>query len=354
MSKPLIIWTFRRTGGTNLARHLFEHSDYDTVKHEPFNPDRVYGDVFKEWIDRKDEEVLYKRLSEILKNKVNIKHCLEITPPRFNEILLNVAIEQGYNHLFLYREKAANRLLSLNYAQVTGIWGKEQKGLNQEIDYSIPVNVEKLIKHEKQCRQSMRAIFSKCIEKQVYPISVSFEMLYQNEYKISNQYVHDIVRGCGIKEDTLTEDVLQNLLKRGAQGTKHEYLKFPRAQELISEAEELSNLTFNTVSKTPIKYEVNEEKIQHFEIWSSLPSVFYGYYHLYGVCLPDESIKEDYTFINSISLEELNFIKLPSDRIRKLYPNNSYSADARFLTEAISSLDIHIQAGDMKLASLNS
>ena len=42
--RPFIIWTLRRTGGTILAAHI------GVKHHEPFNKDRIFGDVSKAWL----------------------------------------------------------------------------------------------------------------------------------------------------------------------------------------------------------------------------------------------------------------------------------------------------------------
>ena len=53
-TRPFIIWTLRRTGGTNLATRLMALSQYPKLEHEPFNPDRVHGHVTRNWVEHCD------------------------------------------------------------------------------------------------------------------------------------------------------------------------------------------------------------------------------------------------------------------------------------------------------------
>ena len=88
---PLIIWTFRRTGGTNLAHTLFSSMDNANAHYEPFNKNRIYGYVVKNWKESKNKEQLKNALIDILSQKVCIKHCLENVPDEVNAILLEIS-----------------------------------------------------------------------------------------------------------------------------------------------------------------------------------------------------------------------------------------------------------------------
>ena len=65
-SSPFIIWTFRRTGGTNTSSRLFEFSDFKVHQHEPFNADREYNWILIHWKKHKDKQHLYSQLDKIL------------------------------------------------------------------------------------------------------------------------------------------------------------------------------------------------------------------------------------------------------------------------------------------------
>ena len=75
---PFIIWTLQRTGGTNLAKQSVSRSDlmcnqhesvsmdYKPLDHEPFNMDRVYGHITRQWMASRDEGVLIEKMQEIV------------------------------------------------------------------------------------------------------------------------------------------------------------------------------------------------------------------------------------------------------------------------------------------------
>ena len=158
---PFIIWTFRRSGGTNLGNALFNGSSFNTVQHEPFNIDRIFKHVIINWRENQSLEQLYDDIDCILKEKPLIKHCLEIMPSELNQALIDVSIKYGYKHLFLYRENAKSRLLSLNFSMKTNVWGKEHliiRPFDQAVfDEGIPIT--KLINHEKSARSEMRRCY---------------------------------------------------------------------------------------------------------------------------------------------------------------------------------------------------
>ena len=122
-SFPFIIWTFRRTGGTNTSSRLFEFSDFKVHQHEPFNADREYNWILIHWKKHKDKQHLYSQLEKILSKKILMKHCVEMVPDVFNTAIAELSNKYGYKHLFLYREDPVDRLLSLKYAQ-ENIWLK--------------------------------------------------------------------------------------------------------------------------------------------------------------------------------------------------------------------------------------
>lgn len=86
-SAPIIIWTLRRTGGTNLGASLFERAPFEAVQQEPFNDDRLYGAVTQAFRSSGDEDALRNSLRDIVAGKVLIKHCVETVPPRLSILL---------------------------------------------------------------------------------------------------------------------------------------------------------------------------------------------------------------------------------------------------------------------------
>jgi len=246
--RPFIIWTLRRAGGTNLSRALFQLSRFSGIEHEPFNIDRIHGKIHLEWRDQKNRQHAARAIEAVLSGQPLIKHCLEIIPPVINEILAKTGTSLGYRHLFLYREFSTDRLLSLNYAQRTGVWGAKQKN-EIKIDESIfeeVIDSARVLTHEGHCRGEMRRIHGILGELGAEIMCVSFEELYQNssyeEAVTTARSVFDFLR---IDSGELDDQFFADTLKGGGQGTKGEYLRFPGSEDFVSRSRmmERFNLT---------------------------------------------------------------------------------------------------------------
>lgn len=123
---PFLIWTLRRTGGTTFTRLLHEASGRAEVWREPFGR---HGNLFalrQRFVEDKDAARLAEGLEVALAPRPNIKHCFEVCPARFNAVLLNTATRLGYRHIYLDRRDEAARIESLEFARLTGAWGKDQ------------------------------------------------------------------------------------------------------------------------------------------------------------------------------------------------------------------------------------
>jgi hypothetical protein len=330
---PIIIWTHRRCGGTNLAAALFKSSNYTPIQHEPFNVDRCFGEMQTQLADGSYRGDLISDVRRVLKSRPLIKHCLEIIHKDLNDAIIEVTNELDYKHLFLYRELATDRLLSLNYALLTGIWGSEQKIEIDENVFSEAVNVKSLISHEEHCRREMARIHSILIENSSKPISVSFEMLYRSNFEYSCLLVKDIFLCLGVDGSILSEEFLSKTLKGGGQGTKNEYRRFNRADELEQKSKSLGRFTLYTELDFTFDIDVVSSEINFLELWSPLPSVQSGKYHYLGVLVCDEDI--DYI---SSDIKELFLAldKAASPRIGAMYPDIPNSNNSRFISNAFN------------------
>lgn len=123
MSDPYVIWTMRRTGGTTLATLLNILSEHPGIQHEPFNGERKLGHVYQAFSENGDVKQLRAALHEGLAHRPVIKHCYELMSHGFNKALMQVTTELGYRHIVLDRRNEADRLISLELAQLTGAWG---------------------------------------------------------------------------------------------------------------------------------------------------------------------------------------------------------------------------------------
>ena len=211
----IIIWTNQRTGSTSLSNALSIILNYD-IKHEPFNLNREYDSTVKHWRknDKKDE--LEIKLKEILSFKPAFKHCVEVQPPKFNQILAETSIDLGYKHLFLYRAETRERLLSLHFAKSTDLWFSKwvKKDISLQIaDYeSTPIDIEKLKKHDELCRQRLRAIFFKISRSKNQYTSMTYEKLYgENKEKTLEVLNNALINLFPGSKFSLDLNVLRNL-----------------------------------------------------------------------------------------------------------------------------------------------
>lgn len=332
---PFIIWTLRRSGGTNLGEALFKASKFNAVQHEPFNDDRIFGNITKYWKETQDKEVLHTSIREILKQKPLIKHCFEIIPDEINEALVKISSEFNYNHLFLYREYPTDRLLSLNYARTTGIWGKEHKNTVKldEKTFEKAVDIKRLIIHEQDSRRKIKLIHDSLNKLHTNSLSVTFESLYQGAYEYSESLVTSTFESLGLKANNITPKTLNKMLRGGSQGTKEDYLRFPGSDKLKELAGEFPRLLLTPSLKIENLEIDNTIETDHFELWNAMPAISSSHSYLSGIAL----IPEDSEIV--IFDEDKNIIEtrteLPSPRIKSIYPNNKKSENSRFLSTPV-------------------
>lgn len=123
--RPHLILTLRRTGGTALMTFLDTVSAFPPLQHEPFNPDRVWGDLTRAFVATGDGAALAAGLAARLEGRPNIKHCFEIVDLRITLALVEACAARGYAIFLLTRRDEAGRLRSLFLAHATGAWGAE-------------------------------------------------------------------------------------------------------------------------------------------------------------------------------------------------------------------------------------
>ena len=352
----IIIWTFRRTGGTNLTSAIIKSLGGKAVEHEPFNTDRVYGSITTQWKKTSNIDQLRASLREIFLQNISFKHCLEIIPMEMNSLLLELATEYGYKHLFLYRESAADRLLSLNYAMKTGIWGsKGQTPIEHAKDvFAEPVNISKLLNHEATCRHNMQIIYADLISKGGTPIAISFESIYKRSLQYSKALVKELFEQITGDSPNPFELLYQNLVRHGAQGTSSDYVRFPGADELAIQADKLGPFQLHHKINYQVALADSENQVLYTEFWDALPSAQADKFYLHGVILCNT---EEHPKINATQGGEDVFIKtrLASQRIKKMHPEVGSASHCRFFLGPINSREevlIYIQSAPNKSPSL--
>lgn len=262
--RPFIIWTLQRTGGTNLSSKLMAVGEFPAAQHEPFNKERDFGYITAHWQANKNHAFLNEEIRKICEKNTLIKHCVETVPLAVTDTLLTESIKAGYNHLFLYRKNSADRLLSLHFAQKTGLWGANMakfqrqtgaKEANTNLDSKtvdttfnhekLPIN--QLLTHERECIKQLGQVWSKCIELGGQPYKIAYETLYSAQNSTSAvqklQKLLDFLGLAPSKDVAWCEDVLNN----GEQGTRDKYALFPGVNELKQKAKLLPSYPLGTL-----------------------------------------------------------------------------------------------------------
>lgn len=249
--RPFIIWTLQRTGGTNLAHQLTLRSGLQGTQHEPFNPGRMFGHITEQWMRDGDRDALRRGVDEICQRGVIIKHCVEMVPWEVTEALARASAAAAYHHLFLYRRNGLDRLLSLHFAQRTGVWGP---GMASTASGSTAVDhgafgevlpVEKLIQHEQTCVEALHRAWTLLQSSGASPIAVAYEDIYRTSDPAQpTRVVLPLLRQLGLSQsETDDRDWIGDLVGKGDQGTRDRYHDFPGAAELAKRVKAIAPFT---------------------------------------------------------------------------------------------------------------
>lgn len=183
MTFPHVIWTLRRTGGTTLATLLADLSDHPGVQHEPFNTDRIFGEVTRHWAATRDAGRLRDDMHRVLARRPVIKHCVELVPEPVNDALLRVSAALGYVQIVLDRRADVDRILSLELARHTGAWGKaEARRVHDAVQAGErtlpPIDIAAAVTHLRDCNRRRRGMHARFAEHGITPFVVHFEDIY--------------------------------------------------------------------------------------------------------------------------------------------------------------------------------
>lgn len=202
MSDPFVIWTMRRTGGTTFTSLLTTLSDHPGTQHEPFNPDRKFGQITRDWTTHKDTAGLMAGLDRALADRPLIKHCYELVPETVNLALIKAASARGYRHIVLDREAEVDRIISLELAKVTGAWGADEAtGIYSEIAEGhrtlAPVDIDQACDHMAACATLRRWLASQFDAALHTPLLVYFEEIYGN-FETGRRTIEEVLACLGI------------------------------------------------------------------------------------------------------------------------------------------------------------
>jgi len=241
---PLIIWTLQRTGGTNLAARLFEKIGLRSPQHEPFNIGRPYGFITERWRAERDPDTLRGSIQEVVNRKELIKHCVEMVPWEVTEALARASAGAGYTHLFLYRKNPLDRLLSLQFAKLSGIWGAEMKdkGELSERIFAEPLPVRELVQHEQRSADLLSRTWELLCRLGARPLALAYEDVYQTgDAELSVRALLPVVTTLGLGgAERENRAFISELVSKGDQGTRDKYRKFRGIEQLDAELGQMS------------------------------------------------------------------------------------------------------------------
>jgi hypothetical protein len=206
------------------------------VLQEPFNRERIYGNITRNFDEKKDKESLKLSIMDLLEKKINVKHCVEVVPIEIALSLVECGAKFNYKFIFLYRHNSIDRLLSYFFAKNTGIWGPGKIGYLNEIDETvlkIKIPIQELYEREKMCRNRIQKTWDKCVELNVSNRVLTFENLYNSDIEEFKKYVIDMINFLNVKvgESDLS-DFVEQLRNKGNQKTKSKYSNFSGIEEL--------------------------------------------------------------------------------------------------------------------------
>lgn len=251
MSAPHIIWTMQRTGGTTLAGLLSTLSDFPGVEHEPFNHERLYGWVVRNWQTHRDTDDLTADITKALEKRPVIKHCYELLPPALNQTLLRVSTELGYLHIILDRRAEVKRILSLELAKQTGAWGgKEAREIFAEIKDGTrtlaPMDIEAALQHLEACQQRRRDLVALFQDAGIDPFVVYFEDVY-SDFEAGSVLVRALIDFLEI--DIKAQDKFEKMVE---DALRHKGQNSARVMDAIPNIEETRAALWDRVERDPL------------------------------------------------------------------------------------------------------
>lgn len=229
---PFIVLTLRRTGGTSLVSFMSELSDFETVQHEPFNVDRIWGNIVSQFLESGNNEELKNNISIVLSKRPNIKHCFEIIPLGVTVALIDLCKKFGYKFFLLTRSNEVERIISLEIAVATNVWGPSDariqysKILSGQVNVP-PVDVEEAIRGYYRDAAVLGQVVRALRHRNIHFNWLIFEEIYSGAIGSSNHVI----------------DIAYSLGRRiSADNSKLSFLKFEARQDSKSIKSHVPNI----------------------------------------------------------------------------------------------------------------
>jgi len=159
-----------------------------------------------------------------------------MVPKNINNALMQQSIGKGYRHIFLIRKNPKDRLLSLNYSLMTGVWHDKQANTT-DIDPNIfkcPIPIDQRLKHEIRCRKEAHRIYSNLKAQGCDPELVYFEDLYGNDHSKSKRIIENISSSLYLPKNLLANREFCKKLFGHRQRAQKDYTRFPEIDKFLA------------------------------------------------------------------------------------------------------------------------
>jgi hypothetical protein len=158
---------------------------------------------------------------------------VELLPWEVSQALLEVSIEAGYQHVFLYRKQALARLLSLHYARGTGVWGPGMAPTGKTLPaQALPVS--DLAAHEQLCASLLQRAWEQLLACGQTPWAMAYEDIYGTAQPAAAvQQLMGLLQWLGPTGDEVArQQWTEAVLAHGDQGTRANYAHFAQTDAL--------------------------------------------------------------------------------------------------------------------------
>jgi hypothetical protein len=157
-----------------------------------------------------------------------------MVPWAVTEALARAAAEAGFRHMVLFRRSALDRLLSRQFALLSGIWGpKMRPSATEEAVLAQSLPVRDLVAHEARCVQLLRDTWALLLGLGQVPFPLAFEDIYAAPEDQARLKVKHLLSAFGLQTHTAADDrLIGDVLRKGEQGTRAAYAGFQGVAEL--------------------------------------------------------------------------------------------------------------------------
>ncbi len=233
----LIVWTLQRVGGRHLTQQLLALTGLPAAEHEPFKVSGAFGRVTAAWLQNKDEAQLREAIRAICQRRTHIQHDIEEAPWEVSRCLLEESSATGYSHLFMYRQHARDRLLSLHFTRQDAVWEPDThtNAAVRSYVFAQPLPVAKLVLHENYCVDLLNRLWEAALRLDQTPVALAFEDVFSGDQTRARARLLSMLAELGLSRGAAADQgVVQRLLSTIKPGGLDRYGSFAGAGKLAA------------------------------------------------------------------------------------------------------------------------